>query len=109
MLVGFAFGMIPHHRSIQWSDEEKTQYAPESIEEERRLAYVGITRAKEQLYLSWPLQHTTRLLQRTPFLREMPSLAQLPEPETPAEEAAPEKSEGEKPKRKPRKKKGEEG
>jgi DNA helicase-2/ATP-dependent DNA helicase PcrA len=73
-VVGFAFGMIPHHRSLRWFDEDKTQLNPESIEEERRLAYVAITRAKEHAYLSWPLQHQTRSLKRSPFLREMESL-----------------------------------
>lgn len=73
-VVGFASGMIPHHRSMRWFDEDKTQLNPESIEEERRLAYVAITRAKEHAYLSWPLQHQTRSLSRSPFLREMESL-----------------------------------
>ncbi len=73
-VVGFAFGMLPHHRSLRWLDEEKTQLAADSVEEERRLAYVAITRAKERVYLSWPLQHQTRALSRSPFLGEMPSL-----------------------------------
>ena len=29
--------------------------SPEAIEEERRLLYVGVTRARERLYLSWSL------------------------------------------------------
>ena len=73
-VVGFAYGMIPHHRSLRWFDEDKTQLNPDSIEEERRLAYVAITRAKEHAYLSWPLQHQTRGLSRSPFLKEMVSL-----------------------------------
>jgi len=107
VMVGFAFGMIPHHRCIQWTDEEKTMYSPDSIEEERRLAYVGITRAKERLFLSWPLQHTTRVLQRTPFLLEMPSLAALPARDPDPEAAEDEETAKPKRKRKPKEPKDE--
>jgi len=41
-IVGMEDGVFPHYRSM--SD-------PSQLEEERRLAYVGITRAKERLYL----------------------------------------------------------
>ena len=87
-VVGFAFGMLPHHRSLRWLDEEKTQLASDSIEEERRLAYVAITRAKRRVFLSWPLQHQTRALSRSPFLGEMPSLGELAVVEARAEERA---------------------
>ena len=46
-LAGLEEGMFPHSRSIGFG-------APSGeLEEERRLMYVGITRAKDELYLSW--------------------------------------------------------
>jgi DNA helicase-2/ATP-dependent DNA helicase PcrA len=44
VLAGLEDGLFPLSRSLE------TQ---EGIEEERRLAYVGITRARDRLYLSW--------------------------------------------------------
>ncbi len=43
-MVGMEEGLFPHNRSLMERDE---------LEEERRLCYVGITRAKEKLYLTY--------------------------------------------------------
>lgn len=43
-MVGMEEGLFPHSRSLMDSNQ---------MEEERRLAYVGITRAKDQLYLTY--------------------------------------------------------
>lgn len=43
-MVGMEEGLFPHSRSMMEKDE---------VEEERRLCYVGMTRAKEKLYLSY--------------------------------------------------------
>jgi DNA helicase II / ATP-dependent DNA helicase PcrA len=42
-LAGLEEGVFPHQRSLE---------EPKELEEERRLAYVGITRARQRLYLS---------------------------------------------------------
>jgi DNA helicase II / ATP-dependent DNA helicase PcrA len=42
-IVGMEDGVFPHHRSMT---------EPDQMEEERRLAYVGITRARRKLYIS---------------------------------------------------------
>jgi len=43
-MVGMEEGFCPHTRSME---------DPEEIEEERRLCYVGMTRAQETLYITW--------------------------------------------------------
>jgi DNA helicase II / ATP-dependent DNA helicase PcrA len=50
-IVGLDDGILPHSRSL---DE------PEGMEEERRLFYVGITRAKDKLYLIRAIQRGGR-------------------------------------------------
>ena len=48
-LTGVEEGILPHSRSFE---------NPDQMEEERRLAYVGITRAKERLYLIYAFRRT---------------------------------------------------
>ncbi|MCY7284890.1 MAG: UvrD-helicase domain-containing protein, partial [Cyanobacteria bacterium CAN_BIN43] len=43
-LVGLEQGLFPNHRSLE---------DPKSLEEERRLCYVGITRAEDRLFISY--------------------------------------------------------
>ncbi len=50
-LIGIVEGRLPHRRV---HDPRATDIAPSSIDEERRLFYVGITRARKKLYLSVP-------------------------------------------------------
>jgi DNA helicase II / ATP-dependent DNA helicase PcrA len=66
-LIGMEDGVFPHLRSLGEPDE---------LEEERRLAYVGITRARERLYLShaWcrSLWGQTQYNPPSRFLKEIP-------------------------------------
>ena len=67
-LIGCEDGVFPHIRSLT---------EPEELEEERRLAYVGITRARERLYVShaWSrmLFGATQYNPPSRFLDEIPS------------------------------------
>ena len=58
-MVGMEEGLLPHKRSVDGTEE--------NIEEERRLAYVGVTRAKDVLTL-------TRAATRRKFGKRRPSL-----------------------------------
>jgi DNA helicase-2/ATP-dependent DNA helicase PcrA len=66
-VVALEQGLLPHERSL--NDEEQ-------LEEERRLAFVGITRAQEELQLSYAVHRDFRGQRRltipSPFLLEMP-------------------------------------
>jgi DNA helicase II / ATP-dependent DNA helicase PcrA len=66
-ITGLEEGLLPHSQSKDSDDE---------IEEERRLCYVGITRAQKELFMTHT-RHRTRFGQRTPcipsrFLAEIP-------------------------------------
>jgi DNA helicase-2/ATP-dependent DNA helicase PcrA len=68
-LTGFEDGVFPHQRALTDMTE---------LEEERRLAYVGITRAKDRLYISHAMRRTlygnTVAHPKSRFLEEMPSV-----------------------------------
>jgi DNA helicase-2/ATP-dependent DNA helicase PcrA len=78
-LVGFEEGLFPHRMSV--ADDA-------SIEEERRLCYVGMTRARDRLTFSWA--RARRMFGResyertrpSRFLREIPT--ELLEPSSPS-------------------------
>ncbi len=67
-MVGMEEGLFPHSRSLMDKNE---------LEEERRLCYVGMTRAKEKLFLTYTGkrlffgQHQANIISR--FILELPS------------------------------------
>jgi DNA helicase-2/ATP-dependent DNA helicase PcrA len=67
-IAGLESGLIPHERAVRDGD-------PSSLEEERRLLYVGITRAREQLTLTQTSERVFRGMRRTtissPFTGEI--------------------------------------
>ncbi|WP_345082331.1 UvrD-helicase domain-containing protein [Brachybacterium paraconglomeratum] len=66
-LTGMEDGTFPHNRTLG---------DPEELEEERRLAYVGITRAREKLYLTRAQMRSTwgqsQFMPASRFLDEVP-------------------------------------
>jgi DNA helicase-2/ATP-dependent DNA helicase PcrA len=66
-LVGLELGLLPHSRSM---------HAPAEMMEERRLFYVGMTRACKHLVLSMSAERTVRgrskQCHESPFLQEIP-------------------------------------
>jgi len=66
-LIGLEEGIFPHSRSL---DDEA------EMEEERRLAYVGITRAEEELYITNAESRT--IFGRTSFNRQSRFISEIP-------------------------------
>jgi DNA helicase-2/ATP-dependent DNA helicase PcrA len=67
-IIGIGEGLLPHYRSVKEGN----------MEEERRLFYVGITRAKKKLYLSYFETHgagweSRRRILPSIFLKELPA------------------------------------
>jgi len=66
-LVGLEEGLLPHSRSLT---------GPDALEEERRLCYVGMTRAMERLHLTWARSRQVfgqrRISEPSRFLQEIP-------------------------------------
>jgi DNA helicase-2/ATP-dependent DNA helicase PcrA len=64
-------GLIPHARAL-WGESS----TPEDLEEERRLCYVGITRARHRIFLTHAAQRTlngrTEATQPSQFIHEIP-------------------------------------
>jgi DNA helicase-2/ATP-dependent DNA helicase PcrA len=56
-VTGLIDGMLPHRNG--------------DLEEERRIAFVGISRAMKQLYLTYSSTYAGRPIKRSPFLEEM--------------------------------------
>lgn len=67
-IVGMEEGYLPHERSLNTQAE---------LEEERRLCYVGITRAMEQLYLSHA--RSRRTFRETEYRSPSRFIAEIPE------------------------------
>jgi len=70
-MVGLEQGLLPHSRAL-WGEGSNA----EELEEERRLCYVGLTRAREQVFLTYAAQRTlhgrTESTQPSQFLEEIP-------------------------------------
>ena len=67
-IIGINEGTIPHEKSYDIDDEEKKL---EQIEEERRLMYVGMTRAEDSLTLSSPINKYGKKAFKSRFLDDI--------------------------------------
>ncbi|MGO4889382.1 ATP-dependent helicase [Anaerobacillus sp. MEB173] len=66
-LLSAVDGSLPHDYALEaWRDGENLP-----LEEERRLTYVAITRAKESIYISIPQNRRGKKAYRSRFIREM--------------------------------------
>lgn len=67
-IIGANEGTIPHEKSYDLDDDKKKA---EQIEEERRLMYVAITRAEENLYISSPVNKYGKKVSKSRFIDDI--------------------------------------
>lgn len=67
-IIGANEGTVPHEKSYDLDNEERKK---EQIEEERRLLYVAITRAEENLYISSPINKYGKKVSRSRFIDDI--------------------------------------
>ncbi|WP_343101661.1 ATP-dependent helicase [Romboutsia sp. MSSM.1001216sp_RTP31141st1_G3_RTP31141_220114] len=67
-IIGATEGTIPHEKSYDINDEEKKV---NQIEEERRLMYVAITRAEENIYISSPSNKYGKKVSKSRFIDDI--------------------------------------
>ena len=66
--IGIAQGLMPYKKSL----EDTYRY-----NEERRLCYVGITRAEDILYITYPMVYKSKDIALSDFMREMLDIDEL--------------------------------
>ncbi len=67
-IIGANEGTIPHEKSYEIDDEEKKN---DQIEEERRLMYVAITRAEENICISSPVNKYGKRVSKSRFVEDI--------------------------------------
>ena len=67
-IIGANEGTIPHEKSYEIDDEEKKN---DQIEEERRLMYVAITRAEENICISSPINKYGKRVSKSRFVEDI--------------------------------------
>lgn len=69
--IGWSESILPHASSLDTNKKEDSQLEPEkALDEERRLGYVCVTRARKHLYLSSPKSHRGNEVKVSRFLHE---------------------------------------
>ncbi|MBN6188916.1 ATP-dependent helicase [Aneurinibacillus sp. BA2021] len=77
ILIGAIDGVLPHSIAVDpeekpdfWLHKKSEEKQDEALEEERRLAYVAVTRAMQELYISTPQYFRGKPAIPSPFLLE---------------------------------------
>jgi DNA helicase II / ATP-dependent DNA helicase PcrA len=77
ILIGMIDGVLPHSIAVSpddkpdiWVQAKEGELLLEAMEEERRLAYVAVTRAKQMLYVSTPAYFRGKPAPVSPFIKE---------------------------------------
>lgn len=75
--IGVSEGVLPHKSALEVMEDritnkkEMLMKLQESLEEERRLAYVGITRAESELFISSPKVVRNQSCEISRFIKEV--------------------------------------